>query len=119
MRICLFLELTLIKNGSKIFGVMSEFDISYKYFRIIIKNQINRNYGHFYWILCLICLSTNFINIMNLLFISDEYEQRLMKVASAGFNFGGKNCRFIIDLSVFSFYFVATLHIRISQYTHI
>ena len=30
--------------------VMSEFDINYKYFRIIIKNQINRNYGHFYLI---------------------------------------------------------------------
>ena len=83
--------------------VMSELYISYKYFRIIIKNQINRNYGHFYWILCLICLSTNLINILNLLLISDEEEEGLMKVGSMGFNFAGKGCRFMMYVN---FHFV-------------
>ena len=103
IRIGSFPELTLIKMDQKfLVEVMSEFDISYKYFRINMKNQINRNYGHFYWILCLICLTINLINIMNLLLISDEDEDPLMKVGSMGFSLGGKSCRFMIDLAVLS-----------------
>ena len=84
--------------------LISEFDISYKDFRIIIKNQINRNYGHFYWFICSIYLFINLINILNLLFISDEDEEGLKKIGSLGFNIGGKDCRFMLDLAALSFF---------------
>ena len=84
--------------------VLSEFDMSYKYFRITLKNQINRNYGHFYWIIYFIMFSINLINILNLWLISDNDEDGHMKLGSVGFNFAGTNSRLMIDLADLSFY---------------
>ena len=84
--------------------VLSEFDINYKYFQITVKNQLNRNYGHFYWLLCsmfLICLS---IQTIDFLLIPNEDIESLKKFGSLSVYCGGKEIKLILDLNTLTYY---------------
>ena len=59
-------------SSNYLIEVLSEFDINIKYLKVKINNQLNRNYGHFYWFLCFVSLSLLLINIFILVFISDD-----------------------------------------------
>ena len=83
--------------------VFSLFDINYKYFIISVKNQLNRNYGHFCWLLFSICLFKLLINTFNLLIISDDDIEGLKSFGSFGFVCGGKATRFMMDMTTVSF----------------
>ena len=79
--------------------VLSEFDINFKYLKISVKNQLNRNYGLFYWFLCLFSVFSVLINNYILFFISDDDVNRLKKFGSLGFKLGGKESRFMLDIA--------------------
>ena len=85
-------------------SLLSEFDINFKNFRITIKNQINRNYEHFYWIICLIVLSLHLLQTFNLLLISDDDEENLKIAGSIDFYVGSKGTRFMLDLCTITHY---------------
>ena len=84
--------------------VSSKFDINIKYLKVKINNQLNRNYGQFYWFLCFVSLSLLLFNTFILLFISDYDIQELNAFRSIGFKFGGKLCRFMLDTAIVTFY---------------
>src|ERR1700761_6015670 len=86
--------------------VLSIFDINVKYFKISVKNQLNRNYGLFYWFLCLFSVFSVFRNTFILVFISDDDVNSLKKLGSCGFTLGGKSSRLMLDIctvTLFSF----------------
>ena len=84
--------------------VLSEFDINVKFFKITIKNQLNRNYGLFYWFLCCVSLSILLINTFILVLISDDDIHGLNSFGSFGFKIGGKMTRFMLDATTVTFY---------------
>ena len=83
--------------------VLSEFDINVKYFKINVKNQLNRNYGLFYWFLCFVSFSVLLINTFILVFISDDDIHGLNNFGSLGFKLAGKTSRFMLDASYVMF----------------
>ena len=78
--------------------VLSQFDINFKYFKICVKNQLNRKYGQFYWFLCFVSLSLLSYNTFILVFISDEDIDSLKKYGSVGFKLAGISSRLMLDI---------------------
>ena len=68
---------------------ISSFNINYKYFRIGVKNQLKRNYGHFYWFLISFTLCHYLINTFNLFFIFNEEVVAFKMFGSIGYMLGG------------------------------
>src|ERR1700761_8214164 len=85
--------------------VLSEFDINVKHYKISVKNQLNRNYGLFYWLLCFVSLSFLLFNTFTLVLISDDNVNRLLEFGSIGYYCGGRASRFMIDTAGVSYYF--------------
>ena len=102
---CYQVTVTLFKISEKfLISLLSEFDINFKNFRICVKNQIIRNYGHFYWIICSIVLSFHLLETFNLLLISDDDEENLKIAGSIDFYVGSKGTRFMLDLCTITHY---------------
>ena len=91
-------------SANFLIDVLSQFDINIKYFKITIKNQLNRNYGLFYWFLCFVLLSLVLINTFILIFISDDDINNLKKFGSFGFKLAGKLYRFMMDAATVTVY---------------
>ena len=91
-------------SSNILFEVLSKFDINIKYFKIKIKNQLNRKYEHFYWVLCFVSLPLLLINTFNLVLISDDDVNRLNKFGSIGYKMGGKTSSFMMDACAVTFY---------------
>ena len=83
--------------------VFSSFDINYKYFKINVKNQLNRNYGHFYWMWFSIILLIFLLNSYILLFISDKDIEGLKLFGSLGLMIGTQSSRFMMDIGIVSY----------------
>ena len=83
--------------------VISVFDINYKYFKFNVKNQLKRNYGHFYWIWFSIILCNFLLNSYILVFISDKDIEGLIKYGSLGLMIGTQATRFMMDMAFVSF----------------
>ena len=77
--------------------VLSKFDINFKFFKITAKNQLNRNYGHFYWFLFCVSFSLVLFNTYILVFITDDDINSLKMFGSIGLKMVGKRNRFMID----------------------
>ena len=90
--------------------VLSQFDINVKYFKIKIKNQLNINYGLFYWLLCFVLFYSILKNTLILVFISDNDVNSLNKLGSFGFKLGGKVSSlvgpFLCHISLFKTYLI-------------
>ena len=95
--------------------VLSEFDINNKYFKISVKNQLNRNYGIFDWLLCFVWLSLLLFNTFILLFISDDDIQGLKAFGSLGFKVGSKISRFMLDTAIVTFYICQLLLLGVPE----
>ena len=91
-------------SSNLLIEVLSEFDINYKYYKISVKQQLNKNYGKNYWFLCFVLLSLLSFNTFILFLISDEYIDSLNKYGSIGYSSGGKISRLMVDAAVIIFY---------------
>src|ERR1700753_3980547 len=84
--------------------ILSEFDLNLKHYKISVKNELNRNYGLFYWFLCFVSLSLLLFNTFTLVLISDDDVRRIREFGSIGYSSGGKMSRFMLDTAVVSYY---------------
>ena len=83
--------------------VFSSFDINYKYYKINVKNQLKRNYGHYYWMWFSIILCKLLLNTYILLFISDKDTEGLKRFGSLGLIISSEATRYMMEMAIVSF----------------